>query len=102
MDWLVQRVSAVVLASYALFMFGYLLFNADLTYEQWSGLFSGLVFKIYTLAMLLALAGHIWVGMWTIATDYLKPTGIRFVFLSVIALANFSYFVIGVTAVWGV
>ena len=25
---------------------------------------------------------------------------IRFVFLSVIALANFSYFVIGVTAVW--
>ncbi|MEJ2043225.1 MAG: succinate dehydrogenase, hydrophobic membrane anchor protein [Reinekea sp.] len=101
LDWLVQRVSAVVLGSYALFMFGYLLFAGDIDYSQWHSLFSHLLFKLYTLAAMLSLVAHIWVGLWTVATDYLKNTWVRFIFLSVIAVVNCSYFLIGFSAVWG-
>ncbi|WP_320822566.1 succinate dehydrogenase, hydrophobic membrane anchor protein [Reinekea sp.] len=101
LDWMVQRVTAVVLGSYALFMFAYFLFASDLDYQQWQGLFAALWFKIYTLAALLALVGHIWVGMWTIVTDYVKNAGLRFMVLAAIALTNFVYFVIGFAAVWG-
>lgn len=100
LDWLVQRVSAVVLATYSLFMMGYLLFGS-LSYLQWQGLFSGIGFKIYSLAALIALVGHIWVGMWTVATDYVKSAWTRFIVVSFIAFVNFSYFVVGFAAVWG-
>lgn len=102
MDWLAQRVSAVLLGSYALFIFGYFLFVSDVTYAQWSGLFGQFWFKIFTISALLALVAHIWVGMWTVATDYLKNTIVRFLVLALIALTNFTYFVIGFSAVWGV
>jgi succinate dehydrogenase / fumarate reductase membrane anchor subunit len=39
--------------------------------------------------------------MWTVATDYVKNAWSRFVVLAVIALTNFTYFVIGFSAVWG-
>jgi succinate dehydrogenase / fumarate reductase membrane anchor subunit len=102
MDWLAQRVSAVVLGSYAIFMFGYFLVAGDIDYQQWTGLFSQFWFKLYTIASLLALVAHIWVGMWTVATDYVKNAMGRFLVLAVIALVNFTYFVIGFSAVWGV
>lgn len=101
LDWLVQRTSAVILGTYAIFMFVYLL-TGSVDYQQWQGLFSNMVFKIYTLAALIALVGHIWVGMWTVATDYVKNAWARFIVVTVIALTNFSYFVIGFSAVWGV
>jgi succinate dehydrogenase / fumarate reductase membrane anchor subunit len=101
-DWLVQRVSAVLLALYTLFMVGVFLANPDLGYDEWQQLFSLFWVKLFTLATLLALVGHSWVGMWTVATDYLKNTWVRFFFLSVIAVTAFVYLVTGVTAVWGV
>ena len=101
MDWLAQRVSAVVLGSYAIAILGYLLFSSDLDYQQWQGLFGQFWFKIYTLSALLALVAHIWVGMWTVATDYVKNAWSRFIVLAIIALTNFTYFVVGFSAVWG-
>ena len=35
-DWMIQRVTAVVLAAYTVFILGYLVLNPDLTYMQWS------------------------------------------------------------------
>lgn len=102
LDWLAQRVSAVVLGSYSIFMFCFLLFSSEVTYEVWLNLFSCFWFKIFTLSALLALVAHIWVGMWTISTDYLKNTWVRFIVLSIIAFANFVYFVVGFSSVWGV
>jgi len=101
MDWLAQRVSAVVLGTYAVFMLGYLLLSPQLDYQQWQGLFGQFWFKIYTLAALIALVAHIWVGMWTVATDYVKNALVRFLVLALIALVNFTYFVVGFSAVWG-
>ena len=108
-DWMAQRVSAVVLAAYFLFLLGYLLFNPGLTYADWHGLFSHTVMRIFSLLALVALSVHACVGMWTISTDYLTPmalgkaaTVVRFLFQAVCGMAMFACFVWGVQILWGV
>ena len=70
-DWLVQRVSAIVLLAYSLFIFGVFVLYPELSFEQWSGIFSNNAVRLFSMMSVLALCGHAWIGMWTIATDYL-------------------------------
>lgn len=100
-DWLLQRVSAVILALYTLFIVGYLLFNPGLDYAAWSGLFSQTWMRIFSLLAFVALAAHAWVGLWTVTTDYLKSTGVRVAVQLIIILAIFVFLVWGITVLWG-
>lgn len=108
-DWMAQRVSAVLLAAYTIFLLGYLILNPGLTFEQWQGLFSHNAMRIFSLLALVALAVHSWVGMWTISTDYLTPmalgrfaTVLRFLFQVACGLLMFVLFVWGVQILWGI
>ncbi|MDT8894159.1 succinate dehydrogenase, hydrophobic membrane anchor protein [Halomonas sp. I1] len=100
-DWLVQRASAIVLALYTLFIVGYLLFSPGLDYAAWSGLFSQTWMRIFSLLAFVSLAAHAWVGLWTVTTDYIKPTGIRVAAQSIIILAIFVFLVWGIQVLWG-
>ncbi|EXJ13110.1 MULTISPECIES: succinate dehydrogenase, hydrophobic membrane anchor protein [Nitrincola] len=100
-DWMMQRVTAVVLMAYTIFMIGYLLFNPSLDYAQWSGLFSGTAMRIFTLLAILSMAAHAWIGLWSVSTDYIKITSLRFVFQSVCGLLAFIYVVWGIQILWG-
>ncbi|MCX7080962.1 MAG: succinate dehydrogenase, hydrophobic membrane anchor protein [Pseudomonas sp.] len=108
-DWMAQRVSAVVLAAYFIFLIGYVIAHPGLGYAQWHELFASNWMRIFSLLALVALGAHAWVGMWTIATDYLTPmafgksaTAIRFLFQAVCGVAMFAYFVWGVQILWGI
>lgn len=70
-DWLVQRVSAVVLLAYVLFLVGFIVMADGLSYPEWRALFQALWMRVFSLVALLALCAHAWIGMWTIGTDYL-------------------------------
>jgi len=100
-DWLIQRVTALILALYTLFIVAYLLFNPGLDYAAWSGLFAQTWMRIFTLLALISIAGHAWVGLWTVTTDYLKSTGVRVVAQIVIILAIFVFLVWGIQVLWG-
>ncbi|QFU00905.1 Succinate dehydrogenase hydrophobic membrane anchor subunit [Halomonas sp. THAF5a] len=100
-DWLLQRVSAVILALYSLFIVGFLLFSPGLDYAAWSGLFAQTWMRIFSLLAFISLAAHAWVGLWTVTTDYLKPTGIRIGAQLIIILAIFVFLVWGITVLWG-
>lgn len=107
-DWMAQRVSAVLLAAYTLFLIGYLLLNPGMTHAEWAALFSNNAMRIFSLLTLVALSVHAWVGMWTISTDYLTPmalgkyaTVVRFLFQAACGLAMFVLFVWGVQILWG-
>jgi len=107
-DWMAQRVSAVVLAVYFIFLIGFLMFSPGLSYSEWHGLFSQNWMRIFSLLALVALSAHAWVGMWTISTDYLTPmslgrwaTGVRFLFQAACGIAMFAFFVWGVQILWG-
>ena len=101
-DWVIQRLTAVVLALYTLFMLGFLIASPDLQYSQWQGLFAQTWMKIFSLAALISLCAHAWVGMWTVSTDYLKSAGVRFAFQFVCAAFLFTYLVWGIDIFWGV
>ncbi|TFH73163.1 succinate dehydrogenase, hydrophobic membrane anchor protein [Gammaproteobacteria bacterium LSUCC0112] len=107
-DWVVQRVSAVILALYFVGLLAYMLLTPELGYAEWKALFSSTWMRIASLAALVALCAHAWIGMWTVSTDYLteallgpKGTVIRFVFQAVCVLLIFVYLVWGVQILWG-
>ena len=73
-DWLIQRASAVVLGLYVLVL-GWVFFSSPtMDFAEWSLLFDGLPMKIATSLALVALCAHSWIGMWTVATDYLTKS----------------------------
>jgi len=100
-DWLVQRVSAVILAVYSIFMVAYLLLNPQLDFAQWQALFNNTSMRIFSLMALLSLGAHCWIGLWSVSTDYFKPFLLRFVFQMVVGLLMFIYTVWGVQLLWG-
>ncbi len=98
--WLVQRVSAVVMAFYTLFITGWLLLHRDPDYNAWTGLFSGNVMRSFTLLTLLALFCHAWVGVRDIVMDYVKPAGARLVIHVAVILALMLYAIWSVQILW--
>ena len=69
-DWVIQRISAVVIAAYIIFLVGFFIANPDLQYSQWRDLHATLCMRIFNLLTLLCFVGHAWIGLWGVLTDY--------------------------------
>jgi len=100
-DWLVQRVTAVLLAVYTLFLVGYLMLHSPLQYADWQALFKCGWMRAFTFLTLLSVVYHTWVGMWTVFTDYVKCAYLRLTIQVLTILALFGCLVWGVAIVWG-
>lgn len=107
-DWVMQRVTAVVLLAYVIFLGGEIFCSGDLTYAAWKALFSHTWVRVFSLAALLSIGAHAWIGMWCVSTDYfterlMGPKGnvIRLVFQAGVALVLFTYVVWGIQILWG-
>ncbi len=75
-DWLVQRITAVIMALYTLIMLA-VFFNKSFNYDSWKALFAQGWMRVATLLFAASLAWHAWVGMRDILMDYVKPDGLR-------------------------
>lgn len=78
-DWLVQRITAALMALFTLALLAQLLFGAPLGYDKWAGIFSSQWMKVLTFVVIVSFAWHAWVGMRDIWMDYVKPVGTRLV-----------------------
>lgn len=76
-DWLAQRVTAIVLAVYAVVLLIAVMLAGEPGYGGWAGIFAKTWMKVLTLLALLALVYHAWVGVRDIWMDYVKPVGLR-------------------------
>ncbi len=86
-DWLVQRVSAVIMALYTLLVLGLLLWHGGLEYAAWKATFANEAFRLATFIVMVAALWHAWVGVRNILMDYVKPVGVRLAMqVAVIAL----------------
>lgn len=89
-DFIVQRVTAVIMAVYTLVLFFGVLFTSQLNFEGWRHLFTFTCFSLpvgqllATLAFL-SLAWHAWIGVRDIWMDYVRATGLR-LFLQVLTI----------------
>ena len=93
-DWLVQRVTAVIMAVYTLWMLGVALYNGGIDHALLQALFANGAFRIATLLFGLALLWHAWIGMRDIWMDYIKPTAMR------LALEVMKFVVLVAYAAW--
>lgn len=71
-DWIAQRVSAVLIGLYTIFIVAFLFTHSPLDYSVWKNLFSCVVMKMATFVVLVAVLWHAWIGLWTVFTDYVK------------------------------
>jgi succinate dehydrogenase / fumarate reductase membrane anchor subunit len=99
-DWLAQRVTAVVMVLYSLFMVGYLLLQPTLDFAAWQGLFHSQPVRLASLLFVLSLFLHAWVGMRDIFMDYVHPTLIRLALHVVVILALVVYAAWAVQILW--
>ena len=101
-DFILLRATAIVLASYSLFMAYFFLSTPDVTFEIWQGLFAGLGMKVFTVLALLAVLIHASIGIWQVLSDYVKPAFLRGGLQFIFSIALVAYFVTGLITVWGV
>lgn len=100
-DWLIQRVTAVVMALYTLFLMGFFL-TRPLTFASWQRLFHSLPVRLASLLFLFSVLIHAWVGMRDIFMDYVHPTLIRLALHVAVILALVAYAAWAVQILWSV
>jgi len=100
-DWLVQRVTAVVMALYVVTIAGFLLLQPNLGYDVWTGLFSSQIVRSFSLLFLLSLFYHAWIGVRDVVMDYIKLAGLRLVIHVLVVLALVLYTIWSVQILWG-
>ena len=76
-DWLMQRISAVVMIVFTLVVLVSFLFSKSTGYAWWAGLMSHPLMQAMAMVTFIALAWHAWVGMRDIWMDYVKHAGLR-------------------------
>lgn len=100
-DWLVQRVSAVVMVMYTLLVIAILFFQSPLQYAEWKTLFSQQWMRLASLLFLLSLFTHAWIGVHDILMDYVHATGIRLGLQVAVILALVVYTAWSIQILWG-
>ena len=99
--WLLQRLTAVVMAAYTVFMLALVLWCPPATWTDWRGMFSGSFVRLATMLFFLALLYHAWVGVRDIVMDYVKPAGLRLALQALVGTALVFYLVWSVSILWG-
>jgi len=84
--WIVQRVSAVLLAV-ILFVFTLnMMISAPENFDDWQNLMGGQIWHTVIIAFWIALFLHAWIGIRDVIMDYIHPDGLRFTILTIFAI----------------
>lgn len=100
-DWLLQRLTAVVMAGYTLFLVVYLLARKPRDYAAWNLMFSQTWLQVGTMLFLAALIYHAWVGMRDILMDYVRATGMRLFAQCAVGFVLIFYLIWSASILWG-
>ncbi len=100
-DWLIQRITAALMAVCSVTLAVYLLLQPRLNYDVWTGLFSSQPVRTFTLLFLLSLFYHAWIGIRDIVMDYVQTTGVRLIIHILVILTSLLYAIWAVQILWG-
>ena len=94
-DWLVQRITALIMAVYAVLFTAAVLISSPAGYEHWQALFAPQWMRLASLLAFLSLFWHAWIGM-----RYIKPTALRLGLQVVVILLLVAYAAWAVQILW--
>ena len=100
-DWLIQRVTAVVMTVYCVALVGYLLMQPHVDYDVWTAFFSSQIVRTFTLLFLLSVFYHAWIGVRDAVMDYVKSAAVRLVIHVLVILMLLLYVIWSVEILWG-
>lgn len=99
-DWIMQRVTAVIMLVYTVALALFLL-TMPSGYEGWKAFFGQFWVQLLTQVSLIALFLHVWVGIRDLWMDYVKPVGVRLALHVFTIVWLVSCFIYSVKVVWG-
>jgi len=85
-SWLWQRISALYLLVYVLFVTVSLFFNRPDDYDSWYQWVTGPVNSIALFTFFLMLTIHAWIGIRDVVMDYVQPLAVRASVLMLVGL----------------
>jgi len=100
-DWLVQRITAIVIALWILLLLGALLWSGGFDHEGWKALWASTAFRLASFLFVVAVLWHAWVGVRNIAMDYLKPVALRLAFQCAVIASLVAYLGWAIQILWG-
>ncbi|HUU72471.1 MAG TPA: succinate dehydrogenase, hydrophobic membrane anchor protein [Burkholderiales bacterium] len=101
-DWLIQRVSAVVMATYVVLFVAAMLVCTPANYEEWRDVFAPQWMRLATLLFFLSLFWHAWIGMRDILMDYVSSAAARLGLQVVVVLLLVAYAAWAVQILWSI
>lgn len=99
-DWLLQRVTSVLMAGYTIFLAIFFIKHPHLQYADWRHLFSCNMMRVSTLLVFLSFLIHGWIGLWTVFTDYIQCSWGRLFLQTVVVLLLMIYVIWGIGILW--
>ncbi|MEK9867262.1 MAG: succinate dehydrogenase, hydrophobic membrane anchor protein [Betaproteobacteria bacterium] len=99
-DWLVQRVTAVVMASYTILFAIMYWISCPQNYLDWVTMFEPQWMRLATMLFFLSLFWHAWIGVRDIYMDYVKCAALRLGLQVVTILVLIAYALWTVQILW--
>ena len=100
-DWLVQRITAVVMAAYTVLILGLLLWHGGLDFAAWKATFHNELFRLASFIFMVSVLWHAWIGVRNIAMDYVKPIGVRLTVQVLVIATLVAYAGWTIQILWG-
>lgn len=100
-DWLVQRLTGILMILYTLALLA-IAVTLPGTHEGWRTLFAGLPMKVFASVTLIGLIWHVWIGMRDILMDYLWKLPVRLTAMFLVVLFLVANLVWGLNILWSV
>lgn len=101
-DFILIRLSAVILALYSIYLLGFFFGAEHLNYYVWSDFWEVPSNKIFTMLALISVLIHAWIGLWQVLTDYIKAVWLRAILQFSVVLILAVYVLTGLFVLWGV
>lgn len=100
-DWLIQRITAVIMLVFSVVIIGFVLKHGGVGYAEWKQLFSGQWMRVLALLFLLSVYYHAWIGMRDVLMDYVQAMWIRLGLQVLVCLFLIVCSIWSVVILWG-
>ncbi len=105
-DFILQRLSAVVIGIYIIHLVVIFTLNGGMDYVAWRSYFTSAYSLILSTLTVTAIVLHAWIGMWTVGTDYIRGQNsaklLRTTYQVVVAAGLAIYLIWSLGLIWGI
>lgn len=100
-DWLMQRITAVLMLIYTVFVI-VMIISLPSSYAEWQAFFAQTWVRLVTQIAFLAVALHVWVGVRDIWMDYVQKVSVRLTLHIATIVWLVGCVIYSVKVIWGI